>query len=179
MHHFTNHCQERTNGMRAFNSTASVDRIKELLSYDTQTGALTWKEKSGTRWVGCVSGSIKEDGYRIVIVDGKRLRAHRIVWAMKYGKWPDSDIDHANGNRDDNRIENLRLATLSGNRPNIRGPSSNNKHGFLGVKKNGNRWVATISINKKYLYLGSFVTPELAHAEYIKAKRRVHEFCTI
>lgn len=165
--------------MRTFNSTASVDRIKELLSYDTKTGSLTWKSGTGTRWAGCVAGSIEVDGYRRIIIDGRRFRAHRLVWALLNGAWPESDIDHVNGDRDDNRISNLRLATRSQNCQNLRAPLSNNKHGFLGVRKNGNRWNAVITINGRFIYLGCFKTPELAHEEYLKAKRHVHEFCTI
>jgi len=161
------------------NSTVTIERIREALSYNKETGIITWGEDSGTRLAGRMAGSIDTSGYRRIVVDGKRFRAHRLVWAMSYGRWPGLHIDHINGVRDDNRISNLRLATFGQNSQNIRAPLSSNKHGFLGVKNNKGRWVATISIDRNFMYLGSFATPELAHEEYLKAKRHVHKFCTI
>ena len=179
MHHFPHHCHERTSGMSNSNSTVSIERINQLLSYNPDTRVITWKEGIGMRWAGCVAGEVNEAGYRLVTINGKRLRAHRIAWAIVNGKWPTLHLDHINGIRDDNRISNLRLVTSGQNSQNIRSPLSSNKHGFLGVKNNKGRWVATISVNRKFMYLGSFATPEIAHEEYLKAKRQVHKFCTI
>src|SRR3990172_12864967 len=76
-------------------------------------------------------------GYRIVSVPisyrkYKKVRAHHLIWCWQYGYWPKAEIDHVNGNRDDNRISNLREATAGQNRTN-RATQTNNKSGFKSV----------------------------------------------
>lgn len=169
----------KDNSMSSGNSTVTIERIRQILNYNKETGIITWSKDSGIRWAGCMAGSVYPNGYRRIEIDGKRFAAHRLAWVIVNGTWPELHIDHINGIRDDNRIGNLRLATSGQNSQNIRAPLSSNKHGFLGVKNNKGRWVATISVNRNFMYLGSFATPELAHEEYLKAKRHVHKFCTI
>lgn len=60
-------------------------------------------------------GSYDKDGYLIIKIKGKQYKAHRIVFALVHGRFPDGEIDHINGVRDDNRIENLRECTRLGN----------------------------------------------------------------
>jgi len=165
--------------MDAFHSTVTLERVKELLNYDPETGLFTWLERRGRCRTGDVAGWLEKNGYRRIIVVGKKFKSHRLAWAMFYGTFPELEIDHINGVRDDNRIANLRLATRSQNAQNLKRALSNSSHGFLGVKKNGNRWNASINIDGQYIYLGCFKTPEKAHQEYIEAKRCLHEFCTI
>ena len=165
--------------MNDFNSTVSVERVKELLDYNPETGVFTWRQNRGRGRVGEVAGWVEREGYRRILVAGKKFKEHRLAWAVVYGEWPDAQVDHINGVRTDNRITNLRLATRSQNAQNLRGPTSLNKHGFLGVRKNGNRWNAVINVDKQHVYLGCFKTPELAHTAYLTAKRDLHEFCTI
>lgn len=54
------------------------------------------------------TGSIDKDGYLILKVKKKQFKAHRIVWLLNYGRFPECEIDHINRNKLDNRIENLR-----------------------------------------------------------------------
>lgn len=61
------------------------------------------------------NGSFDKDGYLIVKVKGKQFKAHRIVWLLHYGKFPEKEIDHINRVRTDNRIENLRECTRTEN----------------------------------------------------------------
>lgn len=160
-------------------SQVSIDRLRELLDYNPDTGVFTWKVDRGNARAGATAGWLEENGYRRTIVFGKKVKMHRLAWAIAHGEWPEFDIDHVNGIRDDNRISNLRLATRAQNGQNLKRALSNSSHGFLGVKKNGNRWNASINIDRQYIYLGCFRTPELAHQEYLKAKRQIHKFCTI
>lgn len=55
-------------------------------------------------------GSYDKDGYVIVKIKGKQIKQHRLVWFLCNGYFPSCEIDHINRIRDDNRIENLRLA---------------------------------------------------------------------
>ena len=57
----------------------------------------------------------KSTGYRYVEINGISYYSHRLIWFMHYGTWPKGQIDHINGIKDDNRIENLREATASEN----------------------------------------------------------------
>lgn len=108
-------------------------------------------------------------GYWLVRYPGGRIRRSRLVWEMHHGPIPEGlEVDHINQQRDDDRIENLRLLTRSENGANRR-PYA--KSGFAGVRKMGLKWEARITIDKKYHSLGTFPTPEEAH-EAFKAKHR-------
>lgn len=95
------------------------------------------------------------------------------------GGWPTNEIDHKNGVKDDNRFGNLRQATHLLNQQNQRKAQRKNKAGLLGVCAKRNGFMASIKVNGKNKWLGSFSTPELAHAAYVAAKRKFHEGCTI
>ena len=125
---------------------------------------------------GNIAGWIDKDCRKIKI-NGKEYKAHRIIWLMVHGKFPIHCITHINENKLDNRISNLSEGT---NRSQTK-PSVNNKSGFLGVSwdKEKQKFRSQIFINKKIKYLGLFDTPEQAHDAYLKAKRKIHEFCTI
>ena len=106
-------------------------------------------------------------------VDRIVYRAHRLIWLMYHGQWPPQEIDHINGDRADNRIVNLRLATASQNRANSK-VYKTNRCGFKGVARTPyGRWVARIHFEKTK-YLGTFDTPEEAHAAYVRAAQAAH-----
>jgi hypothetical protein len=132
--------------------------------YDPETGKL-WREAGGP----------DGRGYVHVQFQGKRHLAHRVAWFLYYGNWPDQMIDHINGNRSDNRIKNLRLASSSQNQLN-RGKSTNNTTGHKGVSYHAKRrhWQAMISINGRNKFLGNFATAEEAADAYNKAALKHH-----
>lgn len=105
--------------------------------------------------------------------------AHRLAWLYIYGKWPQNELDHLDGNRANNKIANLRDAGDVLNSQNRRSPNKNNGVGLLGVSRHGLRFKAMIGVNWKIKYLGIFDTKEEAHAVYVKAKRKLHAGCTI
>lgn len=153
----------------------TAKRLREVLKYDPSTGDFTWlvasrNTKVGTR-AGYFGGSYVQIG-----VDGKLYLAHRLAWLFVHGDWP-HEIDHANGQRHDNRLANLRLCTRSENNQNL-GIRADNKSGFRGVWWNrANRcWSSQITIAGKRHNVGNFPAAEDAYAAYLKAKQNLHEF---
>ena len=149
----------------------TIERWRDLLLLDVETGHLFWRIKKSSR--RSRAGSIHH-GYRYVAYQNKRYAAHRIIWAMTHGTWPDQ-IDHINMVRDDNRPANLRDATISQNNRN-RGRQSNNTSGFKGVTmhKGTGKFHAKIMANRVRKSLGYFRTAEEAAFAYQTAAKELH-----
>ena len=157
-----------------------LNRIKELLEYNPDTGAITWRIARGCVRKGAPAGSITRLGYIRINAGRKPVFAHRIAWALFYGEWPSLFIDHINGDKLDNRIANLRLATKAENAQNVRTIKSNNKTGYIGVYflARANKWRASIRTNGRLKQLGMFSDPKLASEAYQAAKKVFHPFAT-
>lgn len=154
--------------------------LKQILHYDPDTGVFTWIQQLGRAQIGCAAGHLRLDGYRHIRIHGRRYLAHRLAWFYICGTWPASDIDHRNGEKDDNRISNLRLATRSENGQNRRQAQSHSKSGLRGVSPcNKKRWRAQIKLNGRCRYLGIFPSKESAHHAYLKAKAVLHPFAEV
>ncbi len=151
----------------------SRERVCKLLDYDPATGVFKWGSSRSCLKGGSVAGTFDVFGYRLIQVDRKIYRAHRLAWLMLYGEFPAEEIDHINGDRDDNRSSNLRSATRGQNTKNRR-LDRDSKSGFKGVRKHANKWQARITADKKVHYLGLFASPQLAHAAYFDAAKRLH-----
>ena len=124
----------------------SQERLIDILSYDPLSGSfmnLTQRGKRGTP--GKIAGYVNPLGYRVIRIDSENHHAHRLVWLYQYGNFPDYLIDHIHGNRDDNRLINLRPATYKQNAENQK-LHSVNKSGHRGVSwDNHNQlWVACV-----------------------------------
>lgn len=153
------------------------DRLRQLLSYDPKTGILTWRVTVAQRSrAGTAAGRTRSKGrrYSAVMVDGKRIAAHRIAWALHYGEWPDKFIDHIDGDGFNNRISNLRLATRSQNGANRPGWTKKVSGLPKGVTTMGNNYRARIISDGNVFYLGCFKTPEEASQAYAKAAAKLH-----
>lgn len=152
------------------------ERLKELFNYDPKTGLFTRLVSVGN-W-GChQKGTVLRGnchGYVTVLIDGTRYPAHRLAWFYVYGEWPSLHIDHINGVHDDNRIVNLRQATVSQNLAN-QGICKTNTSGFKGVHfhKQTGKWRARMSVMNRSVHVGLFSTPEEAHTAYIAAAKAV------
>lgn len=156
----------------------SHGELLELFDYDPETGQFT-------RRLGpyCCNprkvGKPAPNGYVLVCFprSAKKVFAHRLAWFWVHGEWPPQDIDHINGNRGDNRIANLRLATRSDNCRNM-APRRNKRGRLLGANfhKPTNKWAAQIRYDGKAHWLGVFDTEEEAHLAYLKAKAEHHSF---
>lgn len=163
----------------------TLERLHQLLSYDPATGLFTRLIAGrGPHVAGSIAGSPNQYRHIRITIDGKRYQAHRLAWFYMTCKWPVSDdIDHRNGIRDDNRWENLREADRSLNMQNQRRARVDNKSGLLGVQTNdwatGRNYTARIQHRSKRIYIGSYQTPEAAHAAYLQVKRQLHEGSTL
>ena len=115
----------------------SVDEIRDLFVVNPDTGEIHWRKCGMGRHRNKPAGCLVGPGYRKVglRIEGKYIQfyAHRIVWTWVHGKWPDFILDHINGNKDDNRIVNLRPSTYSENRVNS---------GVFSTNKCKNKWVS-------------------------------------
>lgn len=158
----------------------SISELRKIFSYDQRTGLITWI-KGSLRWPsGRVAGSFdKGTGYIIVTLRSTAMRGHRLAWALHYGEWPEDEIDHINGIRNDNRVENMRNATRETNNQNIRTATKANASGILGVRFKGGSWMSSIRVKGRAIHLGSFGSAEAAHQAYVDAKRVNHPGCTI
>lgn len=139
--------------------------LKEILNYDPITGLFTWRKRNGQ-----IAGCIRAHGYIKIKIFYRHYEASNLAWLYVYGKFPNICIDHINNNPMDNRIENLREATLQQNQWN-KGLQRNNTTGFKGVSidtsvANGKRYRARAKTNGKEKIIGYFYTPEEAHAAY-------------
>jgi hypothetical protein len=154
-------------------------RLRELLSYDPDTGQFIWLVKRGKARLGMSAGTNHVRGYRCIFIQGKNYLAHRLAWLWVHGAWPDQQIDHINGDRLDNRMANLRQVTNAINSQNRRRANKNNSSGRLGVSQNANGFLSLIRIDGNLIRIGLYETADEAHAAYLQAKRQHHAGCTI
>jgi hypothetical protein len=176
------------------NQQPSPALLKKLLEYKPESGDLFWlprtpdmfSNKSNLAENLCKGWntkyskkpaflSIDNHGYRRGGVMGRYYLAHRVIWAMQTGSWPEHTIDHIDGNKLNNSWSNLRHATHSENCRN-KGMLPNNTTGFKGVgwHKRDQKWFARIYVHKKCLYIGYFPTAEEAYAAYCAHAQKLH-----
>lgn len=152
--------------------------LNDFFAYEN--GKLFWKtkpSKTSPIKIGDEAGTVMNDGYKRTHFFKKYYAIHRLVFLMKNGYLP-KYIDHIDGNRLNNCIENLREATASQNGQNKKLPK-NNKSGVKGVHLNkANKWVAQLKIDSKVTYLGSFDDIKLAENAVKEARSKNHGvFC--
>lgn len=160
----------------------TLERLREVLDYDHETGVFRWKLYRGKAKAGKVAGTVtgsKRCRYIQIQIDGVIYKAHRLAWFYVNGHWPEKELDHENTTGTDNRIANLREVTHLMNQQNLRAAHADSEVGLLGVVRNGSGFSARIMAEGKKHHLGTFRTPEAAHAVYVKAKRELHEGCTL
>lgn len=160
----------------------SADELRKLLDYDHATGKLFWKRRPqemfstshpgqrqradlwNKRFAGkeafTASGTF---GYKVGAIHGNLYAAHRVAFAVVNGYAPDTDIDHINGDRTDNRMDNLRVVDRAENMRNAKIPKDN-KSGVIGVNwdKERGKWYASIQVDGKTKSLGRHMTLEAA-----------------
>ena len=162
-------------------SDLTAEKVRSVLRYEPETGLLTWRKQVAKNIKsGATINPMRNHGNYVQIqIDKKLYYMHQLAWMHFYGASPVGSIDHIDGDKTNNRISNLRDVSVSVNAQNQKRPMSNNKSGFLGVNAVGQRFRAQINVDGAQRYLGTFDTPEAAHAVYISEKRKLHAGCTI
>lgn len=157
-------------------------RLLEVIAYEPLTGEFTWKVNAAKNVkAGRRAGCVKKTGYVLVAIDKEQFLGHRLAWFFVHGEWPKQHLDHINGDRADNRLGNLRLATVAENMQNLRGASRASSTGLLGVSRSqkGDGFRASIRVNGVRKHLGTFPSADLAYQAYLAAKREFHPRSTL
>ena len=168
-------------------SLPQASELKDIFNYDESSGKLYWRPRPigsfkdahhGAIWNKRFAGkealiSVSLKGYLYGSINGAKIRAHQVVWAIMNGEWASLPIDHINAIRTDNRIENLRVATNSQNQFN-RGKQRNNTSGYKGVFLQKGRWMAKIGYMGRPIVIGYFASKEDAYKAYCEEALRLH-----
>ena len=153
-------------------------RLKMLFAYDSNTGIFVRKiSTSNCAKTPEVQTNNINQGYCRLQVDNKRYGQHRLAWLYMYGYLPENQIDHINGIRHDNRIDNLREVSQQCNSQNCK-QGKNNISGYIGVSyhKATGKWQASICVNYKTKYLGLYDTIEAAAQARVDAEVEIKEW---
>jgi hypothetical protein len=159
------------------------ETLKELFDYDPTTGALIWKNRDtgrpsidravNKRIAGREAlNFLSEKGYKRGTLFGQSVRTHRVVYKWHHGSEP-KEIDHRNGVRTDNRIENLRGADRRLNMSNMDCHRNGTPVGVrpYGRPPHGKRWFAGYRVGNTMITVGIFDTEEAAIAARAAALR--------
>lgn len=151
-------------------------RLRELTVYDPETGVFSWRLRSGRTGGASKEGTplsavFNANGYLRIGVDRRKYMAHRLAWLYMTGEWPPANlvVDHINGERDDNKWANLRLATRSQNRVNSPGWATRVGPHKGVYPRNDGRWDAKITIS-----LGVFDSADDARDAFTAASKRLY-----
>lgn len=145
--------------------------VSECLAYDPDTGVLSWRARPDAHFAsrnaasvwrskhaGRVAGSPNAKRRWSTKINGRLYQNHRLAWLLHYGTWPEDQLDHINGNPEDNRIANLRAVSATENQRN-RKMNKNNTSGKNGVylHSRDNVWVSYIREGGRQKHLGNFI----------------------
>lgn len=156
----------------------TAEELRRILNYDPETGIFTWRAKISDKVViGRIAGVVATNGHRYITAFKKHMLASRLACLYMTGKWPAQQIDHKNRVASDDRWDNLREATHSENIWN-REKAKPNRFGIKGVRQDkrypGCGYYATIRVNGKTHWLGTYKTKDEAAAAYQTAVTQYH-----
>jgi hypothetical protein len=163
-----------------------ASRLRNLLRYDPETGSMVWlirgpdeDARAGRRAAFNKKFAWKEAftanscGYRVGRIFDRMYKMHRVAWAIHYGAWPEGNIDHINGDKSDNRIQNLRLVDHVENARNTK-THAHNTSGHRGIHwyKAYGKWSAQIQVKGRNISLGYFGQKQDAIAARLAAESK-------
>ena len=161
--------EERTASMTR-KPDITQEELRQAFDYNEEAGDLCWKYRPANNVkIGVPVRAKNTDGYYQVGFKRKVYTVHRIIWMLVYGEWPDAEIDHANCDKNDNRLENLRLSTKGQNQSN-----SHKRDGLTSFYKGvcwnarSKKWRAQVTHENKVMYLGEFLKQEDAYDAYCR-----------
>jgi hypothetical protein len=153
-------------------------KIFEHVGYNHTTGQLFWVKSTGRKNPkGKLIIALNDSGYVCFRLFGDYIRGHRAAWLLYYGSWPSGIIDHIDGDKTNNKINNLRDCCQKGNQANRKAKGGGK---YKGITKHRNKWVAQITKDYQHLYIGSYNTQEEAARAYDKmALEKFGEFARV
>jgi hypothetical protein len=165
------------------------EQVNKLLRYDSESGKLFWRYRDRSlfksqraysiwnrRYKDQEAGYLHVSGYIILEINHSPFKAHRIAWVIQTGTNPESEIDHIDGDRANNRWSNLRPVTPAQNKWNSKtrkAPNKTSRYKGVHLIKKSNLWRAKIQSNSAATELGLFQTEELAAKAYDAAAYRL------
>jgi hypothetical protein len=155
--------------------------LKDLFEYNPETGVFRHKHRGPGIRFSQPAGHKKSNGFINIKIQYVTHLAHRMAWVYTYGEDTKDLIVHINGDRADNRIENLKVVTRHQSHckePNKKGSSSKYRGVALdnrATEKTKKPWRATIKTSEGTKALGMFATEEEAHAAYCTAADKYHK----
>ena len=172
-----------------------ISHLRERLDYAPDTGRITWKRLEARHFgSGFTSPAMqavdhnrlraghdaeildKKGGAKagfVISIGGLILEPAHVAWALHHGVWPETIVDHINHDRQDNRIDNLRLATIAENNRNRRSAEIATSD-YLGVCKVDGKWRASIKHAGVATHLGTFDDERKAALAYDCAAITMH-----
>lgn len=149
----------------------TLEQINQLFEY--ADGNLVWKKHRNKSRIGTIAGSICTDNYKQVVINGKYIMVHKIVYFMHHGVMPFM-IDHIDGDSLNNDITNLREATYSQNNRNAK-LRKDNRSGSKGLRLCSNgKWQVYVRVNGKQKSFGVYDDFELADFVGVEVRNKYH-----
>ena len=164
--------------MRHIVTLPDVDTINKYLSYNPVTGILSWKrglKYAKQRQEGRPAGTMSKGGYLRLSIERRMYANHRIIWKIVTGSEPDGVVDHIDGNKLNNRSNNLRCVTQRQNLYNsVR--RTDNTTGYKGVVYSDwhRGYLFNIRVNGKKITSPVFRTPEAANDYVMQVREKGH-----
>lgn len=153
----------------------NYEYFAQLVDYDPGTGSFTWKRRLGSRRSGKPAGTLAPHGYWVLTLDGIRYYGHRVAWLLHTGTWPVKDIDHIDGDKSNNQLSNLRLASSAQNSQNVsRHKDSTSPYKNVYWDARVNKWHVKIMKERKWYHFGSYYDIEEANAVAVQKRQELH-----
>jgi hypothetical protein len=158
--------------------TIDAARLRDLVSYDPQSGEFVARVDRHKVAAGQRLGFPRKDGYWRMTIDGRKYLCHRLAWLYVTGRWPKDQVDHADGNRSNNAFANLRECTNGENRQNLSKQSFASRRSHVGVwyRHDRHAWTARLVVDGITHNLGHFSTEAAAIAAHEAKKAELHWF---